>query len=85
MLLKKLEHLKQRLEYTFFFSFFSLFGNKLKSLRLHHHQFAPFEIYDDDALDNFIRGLVTQSSQEMDSSFSKEVSLSLAKVTCLFN
>jgi len=53
--------------------FFSLFGNKLKSLRLHKHQFAPFEIYDDDALDNFIRGLITQPSQEMDSSFDKEI------------
>ena len=56
-----------------FYSFFSLFGSKLRSLTLHKHQFAPFEIYDDDALDNFIRGLVTQPSQEMDSSFTKEV------------
>ena len=59
-------------------SFFSLFGNKLKSLRLHKHQFAPFEIYDDDALDNFIRGLITQPSQEMDSSFDKEVIFKMA-------
>ena len=59
-------------------SFFSLFGNKLRSLRLHKHQFAPFEIYDDDALDNFIRGLITQPSQEMDSSFDKEVSFNMA-------
>ena len=69
----KLREINIELPCLLIFSFFSLFGNKLKSLRLHHHQFAPFEIYDDDALDNFIRGLVTQPSQEMDSSFSKEV------------
>ena len=54
-------------------SFFDLFGAKLRSLKLHQHQFAPFEIYDEDSLDNFIRGLVTQPSQDMDASFSREV------------
>ena len=56
-----------------FCSFFSLFGEKLKSLTLHKHQFEPYEIYNDESMDNFIRGMVTQPTQDMDSSFSRQV------------
>ena len=51
----------------------SLFGEKLRSLALHKHQFEPYEIYNHDSLDNFIRGMASQPTQDMDSSFSRQV------------
>ena len=42
-------------------------------MTLHKHQFEPYEIYNDESMDNFIRGLVTQPTQDMDSSFSRQV------------
>ena len=58
---------------TEYFSFVSLFGEKLRSLALHKHQFEPYEIYNHDSLDNFIRGMASQPTQDMDSSFSRQV------------
>ena len=58
---------------TDYFSFVSLFGEKLRSLALHKHQFEPYEIYNHDSLDNFIRGMASQPTQDMDSSFSRQV------------
>ena len=56
-----------------FFRWYGLFGNRLRSLRLHEHQLEPYEIYEQNSIDSFIRGLITQPSQELDSSFSSEV------------
>jgi len=53
--------------------FVSLFGEKLRSLALHKHQFEPYEIYNHDSLDNFIRGMASQPTQDMDSSFSRQL------------
>ncbi len=54
-------------------SWLSVFGNRVKSLRLHRHQQEPFELYEEDAVDGLVRGLATQPAQMMDTSFSKEV------------
>ena len=51
----------------------SVFGNQLKSLRLHRHQLLPFEIYEENSIDGLLRGLTTQPAQEVDVSFSTEV------------
>ena len=51
----------------------SVFGNILKSLRLHRHQLSPFEIYEENSIDGLLRGLTTQPSQKVDVSFSSEV------------
>jgi peroxidase len=52
---------------------FSRFGNVRENLELSQHQFAPFVLYDNGALDNFVRGLSTQSSQRFDRFFSKQL------------
>eukprot|EP00095_Tigriopus_kingsejongensis_P002572 maker-scaffold274_size229011-snap-gene-1.21 protein:Tk02572 transcript:maker-scaffold274_size229011-snap-gene-1.21-mRNA-1 annotation:"chorion peroxidase-like" len=52
---------------------FGLFGNRLKALQLHRHQLEPFEIYEQNSIDSFLRGLTTQPSQELDGSFSAEL------------
>jgi len=50
----------------------SVFGSRLKSLRLHRHQLSPYEIYEDNSVDGLTRGLATQPVQDMDASFSRE-------------
>ncbi|XP_050543951.1 peroxidase-like [Daktulosphaira vitifoliae] len=49
------------------------FGNIRENLVLSKQHFAPFSIYKDGALDDFIRGLSFQSSQKFDRFFTKEV------------
>ena len=44
-----------------------------QNLELSHHQFAPFVLYEDGVLDNFVRGLSTQASQRFDRFFSKQL------------
>jgi peroxidase len=44
-----------------------------ENLELSHHQFSPFVLYNDGVLDNFVRGLSTQTSQRVDRSFSKQL------------
>lgn len=51
-----------------------MFGTLKENLVLHEHQFSPFSLYNDGALDNFVRGLSTQPSQSVDRFFTKEVS-----------
>ena len=36
-------------------------------------QFAPYELYDNQTLESFVRGLTTQKSEELDSAFSPEL------------
>lgn len=52
---------------------YGLFGTLLKSLPLHQHQLSPFEIYEENSIDGFVRGLTTQPVQSMDSSFTPEL------------
>ncbi|XP_069702687.1 salivary peroxidase/catechol oxidase-like isoform X3 [Periplaneta americana] len=52
---------------------FTRFGNVRQNLELSHHQFTPFVLYEDGALDNFVRGLSTQPSQRFDRFFSKQL------------
>ncbi|XP_066994780.2 peroxidase [Anabrus simplex] len=52
---------------------FSRFGTLRENLQLHRHQFEPFQLYNDDAFDNFVRGLSTQTCQRFDRFFSKEL------------
>ncbi|PSN41980.1 hypothetical protein C0J52_10520 [Blattella germanica] len=52
---------------------FTRFGNVRESLELSQHQFEPFTLYQDGALDNFVRGLSTQPSQRFDRFFSKQL------------
>lgn len=49
------------------------FGSRRKTITMHEHQFAPFELYDDQGIDGFIRGLTTQTVQEFDPKFTKEL------------
>ncbi|XP_050420368.1 peroxidase-like [Adelges cooleyi] len=49
------------------------FGNIRENLVLSKQHFAPFSLYKDGALDDFIRGLSFQSSQKFDRFFTKEV------------
>jgi len=52
---------------------FNAFGTKVKSVPLTKSQFAPYDLYDNLTLETFVRGLTTQKSQELDSSFSPEL------------
>ena len=68
-----LENLNE-FNFSIFYRAYDGTGGRRKSLTLHEHQFAPFELYDDQGVDGFIRGLTTQPAQEFDPKFSKEVS-----------
>lgn len=50
------------------------FGNVRKSFPLSKHAFKPFMLYEEEGLDDMVRGLTTQSSQKFDRFFTKEVS-----------
>jgi len=52
---------------------FNAFGTKIKSVPLTKSQFAPYDLYDNLTLETFVRGLTTQKSQDLDSSFSPEL------------
>ena len=52
---------------------YNLFGSKIKSLPLTKSQFAPYDLYDNNTLESFVRGLTTQKAQELDSAFSPEL------------
>ena len=52
---------------------YNLFGSKIKSVPLTKSQFAPYELYDNQTLESFVRGLTTQKAEELDSSFSPEL------------
>lgn len=52
---------------------FGSFGNRLKSLDLHSQQLEPYELYQQNSIDSFLRGLTTQPAQELDTSFSREL------------
>ena len=58
---------------------YNLFGSKIKSVPLTKSQFAPYDLYDNQTLESFVRGLTTQKSQELDSSFSPELTQNLFK------
>jgi peroxidase len=60
---------------------FGPFGNLVKSLPLHQHQSSPFEIYEENSIDGFLRGLTTQNVQAMDSHFSEELTQRLFQGT----
>ncbi|XP_039283319.1 peroxidase [Nilaparvata lugens] len=49
------------------------FGNVRSNLTLSRQHFNPFILYNDGAVDDFIRGLSTQPAQKFDRFFSKEV------------
>jgi len=52
---------------------YNIFGTKIKSVPLTKSQFAPYDLYDNLTLETFVRGLTTQKSQDLDSSFSPEL------------
>ena len=52
---------------------YNLFGSKIKSVPLTKSQFAPYELYDNQTLESFVRGLTTQRAEELDSAFSPEL------------
>merc|ERR1719474_513410 len=52
---------------------YNVFGTKVKSVPLTKSQFAPYDLYDNLTLETFVRGLTTQKAQELDSSFSPEL------------
>jgi len=52
---------------------YNIFGTKVKSVPLTKSQFAPYDLYDNLTLETFVRGLTTQKSQDLDSSFSPEL------------
>merc|ERR1712083_372347 len=56
---------------------YSKFGSKMKSTRLSKTAFAPYELYDNVTLENYVRGLTTQKNQKMDSSFPEELTSNL--------
>jgi len=58
---------------------YNLFGSKIKSVPLTKSQFAPYDLYDNQTLESFVRGLTTQKSEELDSSFSPELTQNLFK------
>ncbi|XP_073997956.1 peroxidase-like isoform X2 [Rhodnius prolixus] len=49
------------------------FGNIRANLELSKQHFAPFILYNEGAVDDFIRGLSAQPSQEVDRFFSKQI------------
>lgn len=57
-----------------FSSGYGRFGNIRANLELSKQHFAPFILYNEGAVDDFIRGLSAQPSQEVDRFFSKQVS-----------
>jgi len=52
---------------------YNVFGTKVKSVPLTKSQFAPYDLYDNLTLETFVRGLTTQKSQDLDASFSPEL------------
>jgi len=58
-----------------YFSGYGKFGNIRENLVLSKQHFAPFNLYKEGALDDFIRGLSFQSSQNFDRFFTREVIL----------
>lgn len=59
--------------YNFCFRGLNRFGGVKENLVLHEHHFSPFVLYNNEALDDFVRGLSTQSSQKFDRFFTKEL------------
>ncbi|XP_063241793.1 peroxidase-like [Bacillus rossius redtenbacheri] len=51
----------------------SQFGTVRQDLLLHQHHFSPFVLYKEGALDDFVRGLSTQTCQRFDRFFSSEL------------
>ncbi|KAK3917344.1 Chorion peroxidase [Frankliniella fusca] len=49
------------------------FGNVRKNFPLSKSAFKPFMLYEEDGIDDMVRGLTTQSSQKFDRFFTKEV------------
>ena len=52
---------------------YNIFGSRVSSLPLTKSQFAPYDLYDNNTVETFVRGLTTQKSQELDASFSAEL------------
>ena len=52
---------------------FDKFGEKLAPTSLTKTHFLPYELYDNQTLEQYVRGLTTQQTQSMDSSFTEEV------------
>ena len=52
---------------------YNIFGSRVKSVPLTKSQFAPYDLYDNNTVETFVRGLTTQKSQELDASFSAEL------------
>lgn len=59
------------------YSGYGKFGNIRENLILSKQHFAPFNLYKDGALDDFIRGLSFQSTQNFDRFFTREVNLTI--------
>lgn len=53
---------------------YGMFGNLKESLEMSKQHFAPFLLYNEGAVDDMIRGLSAQASQEVDRFFSNQVS-----------
>eukprot|EP00088_Acartia_fossae_P028789 TRINITY_DN29621_c0_g1_i3.p1 TRINITY_DN29621_c0_g1~~TRINITY_DN29621_c0_g1_i3.p1 ORF type:complete len:828 (-),score=123.74 TRINITY_DN29621_c0_g1_i3:220-2703(-) len=58
---------------------FNLFGSKIRNMSLTETQFEPFELYNNQTLERFVRGLTTQKSQRMDPSFAPDLTKHLFK------
>uniref|UniRef100_A0A0A9Z8J0 Chorion peroxidase n=1 Tax=Lygus hesperus TaxID=30085 RepID=A0A0A9Z8J0_LYGHE len=52
---------------------YGMFGNLKESLEMSKQHFAPFMLYEDGAVDDMIRGLTAQASQEIDRFFSNQI------------
>lgn len=51
------------------------FGNVRKNFPLSKSAFKPFMLYEEEGIDDMVRGLTTQSSQKFDRFFTREVGL----------
>lgn len=55
------------------------FGNVRKNFPLSKSAFKPFMLYEEEGIDDMVRGLTTQSSQKFDRFFTKEVSRGISE------
>lgn len=63
------------------FSSYGKFGNVRENLQLSKSHFAPFPLYRDAGIDDFVRGVTFQSSQNCDRFFSPEVIFLLRRIS----
>ena len=52
---------------------YNIFGSRVSSLPLTKSQFAPYDLYDNNTVETFVRGLTTQKSQEVGSVYKPNI------------